>query len=469
MLSLDAYSISLALFPRLLGVIYLFVFFPFLFQILGLIGEKGILPIEPLLSIYEKHFGWKKFYAIPSVFWVSASDRALMIVPALGTFLGFLLALSFSPPLLLPLLILLHLSIITAGQDFLTFGWELFCCEIGYNAFLISLTNDLNPFAWISLNLLIFRFHLKSGTSKLQSGDPSWRNLMALKYHYETQPLPNAVAWYIHKLPLWFHKFTTVAVLFLEIIVPFGVFGGELLRLITFALLFFLQAMIALSGNYSYLNFLTAVLVVPLVSDNYLSPFFHAAAKAPSPLPLHIAVSFGALFLILLQLWRLWSDYFYNAPSLKFFHHIEPFFFANRYGIFAVMTTERYEIVIEGSQDLNTWQEYLFYYKPSEINRRPRQIAPYQPRLDWSAWFLPFRNYGGEKWLHHLLFCLLEGRSEVLKLLRFNPFPDKPPKYIRANMYLYTFSDWKTKRDTGAWWVREPVGQFSPTMMLKDQ
>ncbi len=465
MLAFDSYHTICALFPRLLGVVYLFMFFPFLFQIRGLIGKEGILPIEPLLNVYQKNLGKRRFYWIPSVFWYSASDKALMAVPAIGSFLAILLIAGLYPFILLPVLILLHLSIITAGQDFLSFGWEMFFCEISYNAFLISLTNDLNPLAWFSINLLIFRFHLKSGTSKLQSHDPSWRNLMALKYHYETQPIPNPLAWYVHKLPLWFHKFSTAAVLFLEIVVPFGVFGSETIRFITFGALFFLQFAIWISGNYSYLSYLTAVLVTLLISDKFLP--FAVPAKAASPLFLHIFVSVGALLLIALQLLRLWNDYLYKHRKVKFLSYFEPFFLANRYGIFAVMTTKRYEMVIEGSDDEQNWQEYLFYYKPSEVNRRPRQIAPYQPRLDWSAWFLPFDYFEHEKWLQNFLYCLLMGREQVLKLLRHNPFPGKPPRYIRVQMYQYTFSDAKTKKATGQWWVREHIGQFSPTLSLR--
>lgn len=464
---LESHAIICALFPRMLGIIYLFVFVPFLFQIKGLIGKEGILPISPLLKHYQKYLGWKRFYWLPSVFWASASDRALMIVPAIGSLLALLLFLGFYPFILLPLLILLHISLISAGQDFLSFGWEMFFCEISYNAFLISLTNDINPLAWFSINLLLFRFHLKSGTSKLQSRDPSWRNLMALKYHYETQPIPNAIAWYFHKLPLWFHKFSTAAVLFIEIVVPFGVFGGETVRLATFAILFFLQLAIWISGNYSYLNYLTAVLLTLLLSDQFLSPYFHTPVHEPSSWLLHGFVSAGALLLIVLQLMRLWNDFSYRRSISQCLAYFEPFYLANIYGIFAVMTTKRYEVVIEGSDDKEDWEEYLFRYKPSELNRRPRQVSPYQPRLDWSAWFLPFQNFEQEKWFHQFLFCLLEGKKEVLKLLRHNPFPDKPPTFIRVQLYQYTYSDFQTKKETGNWWNREYVGQFSPNLKLK--
>lgn len=461
----DSYQIICAYFPRLLGLIYIFTFFPFLFQIRGLIGENGILPVHNFLKAYKRQLGNKRFYLLPSVFWINGSDKMLLFVPFLGTFLGFLLMLGYYPCLLLPILVLLHISIISAGQDFLSFGWEMYFCEISINTFLLSLTNHPNLFAWISINLLLFRFHLKSGTSKLQSGDATWRNFTTLEYHYETQPIPNGLSWYFHKFPAWFQKVSTLFVLFLEIVVPFGVLGDENMRFATFILLFLLQASIWISGNYSYLNYLTAVFTTLLISDSFFP--FQAAAKPDSPFWLHNMVALPALGLIALQLLRIWNDFFYDWRIEKFLSHFQPFHLCNRYGIFSVMTTLRYEIVIEGSADGENWQEYLFYYKPSEVERRPRQIAPYQPRLDWSAWFLPFTTFDQETWFQNLLYRLLQGKKEVLKLLRYNPFPDAPPKFIRAKLYLYKFTTAEQKKKTGHWWVREYVGDYAPVLNLR--
>lgn len=392
-----------------------------------------------------------------------------MGVTALGTALAVLLALGFYPFLLLPLLIIIHLSIVTVGQDFLSFGWEMFFLEISYNVFFLSLTHKPNIFIWISLNLLIFRFHLQAGASKLQSGDPNWRNLMALCYHYQTQPIPNMIAWYFHKLPVWFHKFSVAMMLFVEIIVPFAIFGTEEMRLAAFILLFLLQLFIWVSGNYSYFNHLTMVLVLLLVSDTYLEPLFGMADSRPtSPWLLQVFVSIVGIIFITLQLLQLWNHFFRNATVGRILYKIYPYHLANRYGIFAIMTTTRYEISVEGSDDGQIWKEYLFPYKPSELNRRPRQISPYQPRLDWQAWFLPFDYFENAVWFQNFLYRLLEGSPHVLALLRHNPFPDMPPRFIRARMYVYEFSDATTKKRLGYWWVRSFVREYSPVVTKEE-
>lgn len=461
----EHYRIICSLFPRMLGAIYMIALSPFLFQVRGLIGERGILPVGELLSLYERRLGWKRFIYLPTLFWWKRSDPFLVGTAAAGTLFGGLLLAGGPPWLLLPLLIAIHLSFIVAGQDFLSFGWEMFFLEIGYNAFFLSLTNHPNMFVWASLNLLLFRFHLQAGASKLQTGDPNWRNLTAMCYHYETQPIPNALAWYMHHLPVWFQKFSTAFMFFVELAVPFGVFGSEEVRLAAFLFMFLLQASIAVSGNYSYLNYLTAVLAAILISDQYLAKVFGPMPAVPeSPLALQVAASIGGAALILLQLLQLWNHFFRTPAITRFFSVIYSFHFANRYGIFSIMTTTRYEIVIEGSDDGMEWKEYLFYFKPSEVKRRPRLIAPFQPRLDWQAWFLPFSRFGDESWFESFLEKLLEGEPCVLRLLRWNPFAEKPPAYIRAVVYVYEFSARSQKKTSGAWWVRRRIGAYSPSL-----
>jgi len=238
MFSPESYLIATELFIRLLGVIYFFAFGAFLFQIRGLIGDQGILPIQNFLNLYKMRLGKWRFYHIPSLFWLNATDTALMVIPAMGTALSVLLILGIWPPVVLVLLYILHLSILSTGQDFLSFGWEMFLCEITVHAFLLSLTPIPNLMVWISLNFLIFRFHIQSGAVKFQSGDPSWRSLTGLCYHYQTQPNPSALAWYMHKLPIWFHKFSTGMMFFIELMIPFLIFGTESFRLVAFVFFF---------------------------------------------------------------------------------------------------------------------------------------------------------------------------------------------------------------------------------------
>lgn len=468
MYSPDQYILSAKLFLHLLGLIYFFAFFPFIFQIQGLIGENGILPTTDYLNFIHSRLGKRAYTRYPTVFWINSSDFSLLFVVIVGSILSILLLLGIYPFIIIPILYILYISIIRVGQDFLSFGWELFLMEISANAFLLSLTEVPNPFVWISINFLLFRFHIQSGAVKLQSGDINWHNLTGLCYHYQTQPIPNATAWYAHKLPLWFQKLSCLMMLIIEIIFPLGVFGDAEMRLVTFCFFAGLQFFIWLTGNFSYLNYMTVALSTILISDIYLTPIMGVAEVTEAPsLWVTVLVSTGGLALFTLQLMRFWHHFFRNSDFEKVLNSVYGYYLANRYGIFAVMTTKRYEIIIEGSNDGESWKEYTFKHKPSEVNRRPRRISPYQPRLDWQAWFLPFSNYNSEPWLQNFIHKLLIGSKPVLSLLRGNPFPEKPPRYIRALVYDYVFTDAKTKKETGDWWQRTYTGEYSPTLSLK--
>lgn len=463
----EDYTLAAYLLPRFLGFVYFFAFGAFIFQIKGLIGSKGILPVDNFLVWVRRRFPRQYFNIIPSVFWWNCSDRALLAVVYTGTALSFLLMLGVYPPLILAILYILYLSIISVGQDFLGFGWEGFLLEITINTFLVSLSVIPNLMVWISINLLLFRFHLQAGAVKLQSRDPNWRNLTAIAYHYESQPIPNMLAWYVHKLPLWFHKFSTWLMFFVELVVAFGIFGPDLMRLGVFFAFVGLQWSIWVTGNFSYLNHLTAALCIILVANPYLSWLPIEVNPTSPPLAINIFCGVAGGILTLLQLGQLWHHFFPNYRIAGILNKISSYHIVNRYGIFAVMTTVRQEIVFEGSYDGIEWKEYFFRHKPSEITRRPKRISPYQPRIDWQAWFLPFGSYRHDAWFTSFMFHLLLGTPEVLKLIKTNPFPGKPPKYVRTLIYNYTFSTPKEKKELGWWWRRELVGQFSRTMHLE--
>lgn len=467
------YLIASKLLIQGLGLIYFFAFGAFLFQIPGLLGSKGILPVSNYLNHFRNsRLGKKRFYYLPTIFWINDSDKALMGVVYAGTILSCLLIFNILPIVILPLLYILYLSIVTVGQDFLSFGWEGFLLEVTFNSILLTCTPFPNPFVWISLNLVLFRFYFQGGAVKLQSRDPNWRNLTAVAYHYESQPLPNTQAWFFHKLPLGMQKFSTALMFVIEIIIPFFMFINiPEVRLFVFACFLGLQVLIWFTGNFSFLNYLTAVLCIILIPDVYLEHFF--SKITPQELPqmvniiLQITVSLIGSALIALQLMNLWNHFFWNNRIFSnWLAHLQPFFLVNRYGIFAVMTTDRIEIVVEGSHDGVEWKEYAFRYKPSEVNRRPRRISPYQPRLDWQAWFLPFSYYESEIWFQNFLVKLLKGESAVLQLLRVNPFPEMPPRYVRALAYRYTFSSFRNKKEQGHWWERTLVSHYSPTLSL---
>lgn len=345
--------------------------------------------------------------------------------------------------------------------------------EITVNAILLNMTATPNMAVWISLNLLLFRFHFQGGIVKFFSRDVNWRNMTAVAFHYQTQPIPNMTAWYAHKLPLWFHKASTAAMFFIELAAPFGIFipallMGHEIRLAVFACFFFLQLMIWLTGNFSYLNHLTAAFSVILVSDAYLSHFFAPIAPGQSSSALEGIATMGGILLTAMQLMTLWNHLYTPLTVFaRLLSKVQPFHCVCRYGIFAVMTTKRYEVVVEGSDDGEEWKEYGFYYKPSELERRPRHISPYQPRVDWQIWFLPFSAYEDEEWFQNFLFHLLKGSPHVLSLIRFNPFSEKPPKFVRSLFYDYEFTTWEERKRTGHWWKRTLIGSYSPAFSIR--
>lgn len=464
----ELYQIAIGFFIRLLGFIYFFAFGAFIFQVLGLFGREGILPIKEYVTSFKMRFGNKSFKIIPSLFLFNSSDKALLSVVILGTCLSILLLFNVYPPLLLFLLYVLYLSIVSTGQEFLSFGWEMFLLELTVHAFFLSLS-PLNPFIWISLNLQLFRFHFQGGIVKLLSRDPNWRNLTAVWYHYQSQPLPNTIAWFAYKLPLWFQKASTFIMFVAELAIPFLLFFNQPeIRLFVFACLFGLQFMIWFTGNFSFLNYLTAIFCIILIGDAYLLPFFSMPQNIEPAFWVNFLVSIAGCTLIALQLMTVWNHLIIpNKIFSKILHAIQPFHLANRYGIFAIMTTIRYEVVIEGSNDGVNWKEYCFYFKPSEITRRPRRNSPYQPRIDWQAWFLPFTNYASERWFQSFLYHILKGTKPVTSLLRINPFENKPPRYVRALLYEYEYSTSEEKKNLGIWWRRKLVGHYSPTLSLK--
>lgn len=465
----SSYSIAINLFLRLLGAIYVVTYLPFLFQMRGLFGKNGILPIADYLDYMKIRLGKKRFYHIPTVLWLNASDATLLGLIWSGLILGILLMFGICAPIILLLLYIVHLSLTSAGQDFLSFGWETFLMEITIASFLMTATSPLNVFGWLSLNFLLLRFHVQAGASKLQSKDPNWANFTAISYHYLTQPLPNTIAWYFHKLPMWFHKFSVLMMFYVELLVPFAIFSPLKVRLLVFLQLAGLQFSIWFTGNLSYLNHMTIALCVILLNNRFLEPFFNTPAVAePSSMIWHALISLlGAAFLAL-QVICLWKTFFPNKIISQILYKTYPFHLAYPHGIFAVMTTKRYEIIVEGSADGEVWQEYSFYYKPGELSKRPQRISPFQPRLDWQAWFLPFDHFESQGWFQMFLAKLLEGSPSVGKLLKNNPFVKKAPLYVRALVYDYEFTTIEERKHSGNWWKRTLIGEYAPAMRLKN-
>lgn len=461
------YSLAIELFVRLLGLLYLCVYVPFLFQIKGLYGKEGILPISVFLAAVKQRYGNKSYHMVPTIFWLNSSDIALLAFVWSGIILSLLLMFGIMPALMLFLLFILHLSLASAGQDFMSFGWETLLIEITVCSMLLVSTSPPNLMAWIALNFLLMRFMIQAGASKLRAGDKNWWNLTALSYHYLSQPIPNTVAWYFDKLPMWFHKMSTLAMFWIELAVPLLIFNIPEVRLFVFANFFALLLIIWISGNFSYLNHLTAVFCVILISNRYLEPIMGMPVPVePSYMIWDIIITLISGGILFLEVINLWNYFFPNTTFQKMLVFWYPYHICHPHQLFSVMTTNRYEVVIEGSDDGKEWKEYLFWFKPSEIERRPRRISPFQPRIDWQAWFLPFRPYNYQNWFHHLQGRILQGSKSVGKLFRYNPFPDHPPKYLRSLFYQYTFTSFEERKLTGNWWKRTLLGQYSSAIEL---
>jgi hypothetical protein len=458
----ESYSIALGYFPQLLGMVYLLAFGSLLVQVQGLYGSQGILPIHDLVTDIHRRAGPRAFLRFPSIFLINPSDTVLTASAVLGVCLSIYLLAGLPPLPALVLLWLIYLSFASLGQEFLSYQWDALLLETGFMTIFLPLANPDWPVVCLAYQLFIFRFMFSAGTVKLTSRDPNWRNLRAMCFHYETQPIPNRIAWYAHQLPEGIQKLSTLATFLFELVVPFLALGPAPVKLACFCLLVCFQGLIILTGNYGFFNCLTIVLAVPLLEDRYLGflgrgltpaagmPFFSTPAGAV----------FGiALLLNILQICRLFLRPQWLSRILS---RCGRWQISNPYGLFAVMTTERYEFVIEGSRNLQEWLPYEFRWKPGGPAVPPRQAAPHQPRLDWQMWFAALNPGYVEEWLSRLLRRLLEGSPAVLGLFRTIPFSPVPPDYIRLVVYRYHFSDVATQRASGRWWNRSEIGRSEP-------
>jgi predicted DCC family thiol-disulfide oxidoreductase YuxK len=467
------------LFLRLLAAIYLTTFASLAVQVTGLIGARGILPVGGYLAAVSKTLGMRGYWSMPTIFWLAHGDRFLQAAAIAGAAVALLLLLGILKAgwerLLLICLYILYLSFSTAGQDFLSFQWDSLLLETGFLA--IFLGNS--RFVILLFRWLLFRLMFLSGVVKLTSHDPVWRDFTALAFHYMTQPLATPLAWYMYQLPLGFQRFSTASTLFIELAIPFLFFAPRPWRFAGAALALCLQVLIFLTGNYTFVNLLTISLCVFLFDDRALDEL-HLRAELDLRAKLHlraraartslIAVWAVAIVILVLSVSEIEQTYFETSPDAEsaLLRIAGPFQIANTYGLFASMTTTRPEITIQGSNDGVTWLDYEFPYKPGDLRQPPHWVAPYQPRLDWQMWFAALSDYRASPWFTNLMVRLLQGSPDVLDLFQKNPFPSGPPKYIRAQLFQYSFTDFATRRATGDWWKREPEGLYFPQISLDD-
>lgn len=455
---------------RGLGLIYLFAFVSYAVQVKGLIGTQGILPLQRYLSLLHEHLGAQAYLDAPSVFWLNASDTALQAVCWIGVLGSVLLAAGVWQRAMLILLYVLYLSLTHAGQVFMMFQWDILLLEAGFLA--IFLPGGSPIIVWL-FRWLTFRFMFLAGAAKIVSGDSTWRDLTALRYHFETQPLPTPLAWYVHQWPSWLLDTGVVVTLAVELVVVFLIFLPRRPRLLAAWCILGFEMFMLLTGNYNFFNLLVMLLCVSLFDDQALnvrepstiSPHAHGrlnTGRLARGLLAALLVSLG-LIVIQAQLTRRRPP----EPVAAFGDFFVPFFIVNPYGLFANMTTRRPEIVIEGSNNQMRWAEYEFKYKPGALDRRPLWNFPHQPRLDWQMWFAALGDPRAEWWFGHLLQRLLENSPPVVDLFERNPFPDEPPRYVRALLYDYHFTDAAQRGETGDWWRRELMGVYYPIVSLK--
>ena len=480
------------LFLRLLGVIYGIAFISLWTQVHGLIGSQGILPAQALLHAASRQLGPERYGLLPTLSWVvGAGDQALHALCGVGTLSAMLLALDVAPAFAALVAWAAYLSLTTIAREFLWFQWDSLLLEAGFLAIWLAPiriaprpSDDPPPapiLVWL-LRWLLFRLMFSSGMVKLLSGDMTWRTLTALTYHYETQPLPTWIGWYAHQLPAWSHRASTFVMFVIELAVPALIFFPGKARRIACAALVGLQLLIMATGNYGFFNLLTIALCVLLLDDGrwplrWRRPRLWRTGQTEAGRftcrsrrwPVWIVGPLaGTLFLLsaipLAGCFRFPADRL--GPLGWLYARTEPCRLVNTYGLFAVMTTARMEIVVEGSDDGRAWLAYEFTDKPGALARPPRFVAPHQPRLDWQMWFAALGSLRQNPWF--MVFCqrLLEGSPRVLALLAKNPFPDAPPRYVRALLYEYQFTTASERRETSTWWRRELKGTYCPPVSL---
>jgi predicted DCC family thiol-disulfide oxidoreductase YuxK len=494
-------------FLRLLAITYLIAFVSLWPQIEGLISSRGVLPVKDGLKTLRQatvqYNGLERYHLFPTLSWLDSSDGFLHFQCAAGVVLSLLLLSGIAPAPCLFLLWLVYLSLATVGREFLAFQWDNLLLEAGFLAIFLAPLQIL-PWKRIAgrpsilviwlFRWLLFRLMFESGWGKLLSGDPAWRHLTALTVHYQTQPLPTPLAWYVHQLPAWFQTLCTVLMFGIELIVPLLIWGPGRFRVFACAATILLQVIIFLTGNYGFFNLLAIAICIFLIDDEVLKKWiprkwqnsqswWARLVMRPSPIkrdeqlqsnwrwPKTILIPLTILILAMssLQLIMMFRPKMrLGLAVMETYSWVANFRTFNSYGLFAEMTMSRPEIIIQGSNDGRVWFDYEFKYKPGDTKRSPKFIAPYQPRLDWQMWFAALGNYRQNPWFINLCVQLLEGSPETLGMLKNNPFPWQPPRYVRALVYEYHFTDWAARRKTGAWWERNLRGVYLPVLALRD-
>jgi Lipase maturation factor len=486
-ISKSTYWLTRFVILRLLGAVYAVAFLVAVNQIIPLIGSNGLLPVGLFLERVSNGLGSRGagFLRLPSLFWLDHSDTFLLASAWTGLALSCIVVAGFANAPLLAVLWLLYMSFVHVGQDWYGYGWEIQLLETGFLAIFLCPLLDPRPFPnrpppmpIIGLfRWLIFRIMLGAGLIKLR-GDEVWRHGTALYYHFETQPLPGPFSRWFHLLPRVVLK-TGVWYNFLaELVAPWFVFWPRIGRHIAGSIIVLLQIILLLSGNLSFLNWLTIIPALACFDDGFWSKLLprslvrkaevaRSSAEPSKPMLATCWVITAVVALLSIQpvVNILSSEQIMNTS-------FDPLDLVNTYGAFGSVGRERLNIVFEGTRDeipddQAHWITYPYKGLPADPDHRPPQVAPYQLRFDWQMWFAAMSSADEYPWTVNLVWKLLHNEPGATGLFASNPFPGKPPRFIRAVLYRYSFA--RPGNPEGLWWNRERIGDlWLPALSVQD-
>ena len=457
---------------RGVAAVYVIAFVDAAMQFRALIGRRGLLPVPRFVAR-------RSFRQAPSVFHLHYSDRFFAAVCWFGAALaaaivgGAVDAVQLWPAMLMWLLLwALYLSIVNVGQTWYGFGWESILLEAGFLAIFLGNDTVAPPLLVLLLfRWLLFRVEFGAGMIKLR-GDPCWRDLTCLKYHHETQPMPGPLSWFFHHLPGPLHRIEVAVNHFTQIVVPFALFAPQPVASVAGAIVVITQLWLVLSGNFAWLNWVTIVLAfsaIDTASAATVLPLPRPPTLTAPPIWFSVLVVAVTALVVALSFWPVRNLVSRRQRMNMAFN---PLHLVNTYGAFGSISRVRMEVVLEGTgepeiTEHTVWQEYEFKGKPGATHRLPRQWAPYHLRLDWLMWFAALSPAYALPWLGPFIVRLLENDPATLRLLRHNPFPDSPPRYVRAQIYEYRFTTWRELRRDRAWWHRTLHGEYLPPVALE--
>ena len=471
---------------RLLGVIYAIGFLIAANQILPLIGSDGLLPIGLFIDRLREYVGssFSGFLRFPSLFWWNHSDLALLLAAWTGFALSCVVVAGFANALLLAILWGLYMSFVHLGQDWYGYGWEIQLLETGFLAIFLCPLFDARPFPrcepplpvlWL-FRWLIFRMMLGAGLIKLR-GDPAWRDFTALYYHFETQPLPNPLSRWFHFLPKPTLRLGVGFNHLAELVAPCLVFWPRLARQIGGTIIILFQLVLILSGNLSFLNWLTIIPALACFDDRFWSKILpkpivnRAELAAISAIPSKVMGVSAWVVTILVAVLSIQPVANMFSPQQIMNTSFDPLDLVNTYGAFGTVGRERLNVIFEGTaadvpDESADWKPYQYKGLPGPLDNMPPQIAPYQLRLDWQMWFASMSTPDDYPWTLHLVWKLLHNNRGALSLFRDNPFPNNPPRYVRAVLYQYAFRD--PANSKGFWWNRKELSLWLPPLSAND-